>query len=83
MPPRPLFLTGVAALVIGALLELDIYRRGPWPSVVTWLLMMGGLVLLAIGATRSKVRGDVVIWAIVGLLVAGLLALWLLGPLRA
>jgi hypothetical protein len=76
--PRPLVLTALAALVIGALLEVDVYRRGAWPTVVTLLLLMSGLVLLAVGATRSGLRGAPVIWAIVALLCAGLLTTWLL-----
>jgi hypothetical protein len=75
VPPRPLLVTGLAALVIGGLLEFDIYRRGAWPTVLTWAMMLGGLALIAIGAARAGVRGASVIWVVIAALVGGLVVL--------
>jgi hypothetical protein len=30
---------------------------------VTWVMMLGGLALIALGATRNGVRGASVLWA--------------------
>lgn len=79
MPPRPLIVTGIGVLVLGGLLELDIYRRGAWPTVLTWLMMVGGLGMIAIGATRAGVRGASVIWVVIAIVVVCLVALLLSG----
>jgi hypothetical protein len=79
VPPRPLVVTGLVALVLGGLLELDIYRRAAWPTVVTWAMMLGGLALIAIGAARAGVRGASVIWLVIAILVLGLAVLLLSG----
>jgi hypothetical protein len=75
MTPRSLVVTGLAALVLGGLLELDIHRRAAWPTVLTWVMMLGGLALIAIGARRAGVGGVSIIWAVIAILVVGLVVL--------
>jgi lipopolysaccharide export LptBFGC system permease protein LptF len=75
VPPRPLVVTGLAALVLGGLLELDIHRRTAWPTVLTWAMMLVGLALIALGARRAGVRGASIIWAVIAILVVGLVVL--------
>ena len=49
--------TGLVLLAVGALWELDIYRRGAWPIGLTWIMMAAGVILTLAGVVRARRNG--------------------------
>jgi hypothetical protein len=47
---------GLVLFVLGVLLEARVQLLGAWPSVVPWVMMSVGLVLVAVGRSRARKR---------------------------
>jgi len=71
--------SGIALFALGAAWELSIYLRGAWPTGLTWIMMVVGMILVAVGCGKKGVRVAYMAWSIVSLFVVILLILWATG----
>jgi len=71
--------SGLAVLALGAARELSIYLRGAWPTALTWIMMVAGLIVIAVGCGRKGAGPAYAARLIVGLFVMILRVLWASG----
>ena len=72
-----MIIAGLIVLLIGIALELMILLRGAWPSLLSWILMATGLVLLAVGISRRNTSSGKYIWGALGAIGLVGLIVWL------